>query len=85
MPRRRVVETDLFAGAVERMVSALGVRAASNLVYLRDLDRVRRHAEVVTLRAVRCLRADGHSFADVAAQLGVTRQAVSQRFGGRDE
>jgi hypothetical protein len=80
---RPVVENDDFAAFVRRVVRAYGRRVASGdpdaLVALVALAR---EVDAVTSDAVIGLRGAGYSWGDIAARLGVSRQAVQQRWGG---
>jgi len=80
--RREVVENDEFAAFVRRVIQAHGRRVAGGdveaLPVLLDLaDDIDRAART----AVTGLRACGYSWAEIAARLGTTRQAVQQRWG----
>jgi hypothetical protein len=79
--RRKDRENPEFAGAAERIISALGRRIADGnpdeLLLLRALGTTIREAEAV---AVAGLREQGHSDAIIANELGCTRQAVEQRW-----
>lgn len=50
---------------------------------LRRLDALRVEAEAVTLATVARARADGRSWTQIGAALGLTRQAASWRYGRR--
>jgi len=80
--RPRVVENDEFAAFVRRVVGAHGrrvgtgdVEALAELVALSD-DIDRAIGDAVT-----GLRRFGYSWAEIAARIGVTRQAAQQRWG----
>ena len=66
--RRRVVENDQYAAFVRRVIAAYRRRVAAG-----DVDAIS--------QAVTGLRAAGYTWADIAARLGVTRQAAQQRWG----
>lgn len=79
---RRVTENDDFAAFSRRIVAAHGRRIARGDVEgLRDLAALSRAADEALTMAVRSLKKDGYSWAEIAARLGVTRQAAQQRFG----
>jgi DNA-directed RNA polymerase specialized sigma24 family protein len=75
------IETDEYADMVVRVLSAFGKRVAMG-----DPEDLARFREVIDgaendlRRAVIGLRAQGFSDHDLARVLGVTRQAISQRF-----
>jgi DNA-binding NarL/FixJ family response regulator len=77
MPR----ETDDVAEAVVRLVAAVGKRISTEdpdaLVYLETIETALKDAFQV---AVLGLREHGFSDADIGRELGVTRQAVAQRW-----
>jgi hypothetical protein len=74
-------ETAEVFGAAKRMVRALGIRVAcedpDGLRHLLDL-----HAEIdaATFRAVTGLRQSGYTDVQIGEQLGISRQAVQQRW-----
>ncbi len=81
--RRDVVENDEYAGFARRIMAAYGRRVAGGDVEaLRDLINLGRDIEHATDTAVAGLRAHGYSWAEIAARLGITRQAAHQRWGG---
>jgi hypothetical protein len=81
---RPVVENDAYAAFARRVVRAAGRRVASGDVDgLADLVALSNEVERSIRDAVACLRAFGHSWGEVAAQIGVTRQAAQQRWGDR--
>lgn len=80
--RDPIVENDAYAGFMRRAVRAYGRRvgdgdlpALADLVKLRDLvdDAIREGAQVAHER-------HGYSWTEIAAELGVSRQAARQRF-----
>jgi hypothetical protein len=81
--RRNVVENDDYAAFTRRILAAHGRRIARG-----DIEGIDALAEIwISLDAamsvaVRGLRANGYSWADIATRLGVTRQAAQQRWGG---
>jgi hypothetical protein len=82
-PRRRdVVENDEYAAFARRIMRAYGRRvAAGDVEALTDLIALGRDIEYATDTAVAGLRAHGYSWAEIAARIGVTRQAAQQRWG----
>jgi hypothetical protein len=76
------VENPEYAAFARRILRAYGrrvgtgdIEALSHLVDLSD------HLDHVIGHAVRQLRGLGYSWADIAARLGVSRQAAQQRWG----
>jgi hypothetical protein len=81
--RRRVVENDEFAAFVRRVVRAHGRRVGTGDVEaLADLVALSDHIDHAIGEAVGGLRRFGYSWTEIATRLGVTRQAVQQRWGG---
>lgn len=83
-PRRRdVVENDEFTAFARRIIRAHGRRVATGDVQaLRDLTALSTLLDGVIADAVLGLRAHGYSSTEIAARLGITRQAAQQRWGG---
>jgi hypothetical protein len=83
-PRRRVVvENDEYAAFVRRIVRAYAKRVGSGDVEaLTDMVGLSTLLDGAIFEAVTGLRAHGYSWADIAARLGITRQAAQQRWGG---
>jgi hypothetical protein len=79
---RRVVQNTEFDAFARRIVRAYARRVASGdveaLVALRQLAST---VDAATADAVQGLRAFGHSWADIASRLGVSRQAAQMRWG----
>jgi hypothetical protein len=81
--RRSVVENDDYAAFTHRIITAHGRRIAQG-----DIEGLTALAEITTSldaalsAAVRGLRTAGYSWTDIAARLGITRQAAQQRWGG---
>src|SRR3954451_1277753 len=81
--RRRVVENDEYAAFIRRAVRAYGRRVAhGDIEALRDLITLATELETATDNAVAGLRRSGYSGPEIAARIGVTRQAAWQRWGG---
>jgi DNA-directed RNA polymerase specialized sigma24 family protein len=59
----------------------MGRRASTDLEALRWLAGAVDHAREALALAVDGCRAQGYSDAEIGAALGITRQAVGQRFG----
>lgn len=82
-PRRRVTENDEYAAFVRRVIRAYSRRVtAGDIDALTDMARLADELDIAIHRAVIGLRAHGYSWADIAARLGITRQAAHQRWGG---
>ncbi len=80
--RGRVVENDQYAAFVRRVVAAYRRRvAAGDIDAISDMTSVAAELDDAISQAVAGLRAAGYSWAGIAARLGVTRQAVQQRWG----
>ena len=82
-PRRRdVVENDEYAAFVRRIIRAYARRVATGDVEaLADMVALAAVLDDAITEAVTGLRAHGYSWADIAARLGITRQAAHQRWG----
>jgi len=81
--RRRVVENDEYSAMVRRIIAAYARRvAAGDIDALADMLALASDLETTIRSAVIGLRKVGYSWTDIAARLGVTRQAVSKRWGG---
>jgi hypothetical protein len=81
--RRRVVENDEYAAFVRRAIAAYARRVASgDIEAVRDLVALSTDIDHAIGQAVIGLREFGYSWADIANQLGITRQAAQQRWGG---
>jgi hypothetical protein len=80
-----VVENDEFAAFVRRVVGAHGRRVGTGDVdALADLVALSEHIDRAIGDAITGLRAFGYSWSDIAARIGVTRQAAQQRWGRGD-
>ncbi|HZO66240.1 MAG TPA: hypothetical protein VFB74_14645 [Kribbellaceae bacterium] len=81
--RRDVVENDTYAAFLRRVIRAHSRRvAAGDIDALRDLTDLAEQVETAIRDAVIGLREFGYSWTDIAARLGITRQAAHQRWGG---
>jgi hypothetical protein len=78
---RRVVENDDYAAFTRRILTAHAKRIATgDIEGLHGLAALAADIDTALHTAVSELRAAGYSWADIAAGLGVTRQAAQQRF-----
>jgi DNA-directed RNA polymerase specialized sigma24 family protein len=83
--RRKVVENDEFGAFIGRVIRAYGRRiAGGDIEALRQLLALAQDIETATDNAVEGLRDFGYSWGEIAQRLGVSRQAVHQRWGHRD-
>jgi hypothetical protein len=79
---RRAIENDEYAAFVRRAIRAYSARVATG-----DIDAITTMAAIAAdfdtaiHQAITGLRGQGYSWADIAARLGVTRQAAQQRWG----
>ena len=81
--RRKVIENDEYAAFLRRVIRAYGRRiAAGDIDALADAAFLSGQLDTAIRAAVSGLRDRGYSWADIGRQLGVTRQAAQQRFGG---
>ena len=80
-PDRAVVENGAYAAFARRVLRAAGRRvAAGDVDGLADLVALSDEVERSVRDAVAGLRAFGYSWGEVAARVGVTRQAAQQRW-----
>jgi hypothetical protein len=77
----RVTENGTYAAAVVRQIRSMGVRASTDLDALRWLAGAADCARTALAVAVDGCRARGYSDGEIGAALGISRQAVGQRFG----
>ena len=77
----RVTESDAYGRAVVRMIGGMGRRASADLDALAALADAVDNARAILALAVDGCRARGYSDGEIGAALGITRQAVGQRFG----
>lgn len=79
-----VVENDAYAAFAHRILTAYARRiACGDLESLPLLTALAADIDTAIGDAVTGLHAFGYSWADIAARLGVTRQAAQQRWGAR--
>ena len=79
--RSRVVENDEFTSFGRRIIRAAGRRiAAGDVEALPALAALAADLDAAIGEAVLGLRAAGYSWAEIAARLGVSRQAAHQRW-----
>ena len=82
--RRRPVENDEYASFIGRVLRAYARRVATGDVdALTDMTGLATEMDKAISQAITGLRAAGYSWAEIAARLGVTRQAAQQRWGTR--
>ena len=80
--RKRHVENDEYAAFTRRVLRGYGRRiAAGDVDAIADLGGLLGEVETALSRAVTGLRDTGYSWAEIGLRLGVTRQAVHQRWG----
>ena len=78
---RRVVENAEFTAFGRRILRAAGRRvAAGDVDALPELAALSAELDAAICDAVAGLRAAGYSWGEIAARLGVTRQAAQQRW-----
>jgi len=81
--RPDVVENDAYAAFARRVLRAYARRVATgDIEALHDLTDLADQVETAIRVAVIGLRDTGYSWAEIAARLGITRQAAHQRWGG---
>jgi DNA-directed RNA polymerase specialized sigma24 family protein len=81
--RRDVVENDEYHAFATRIVRAYSRRVATgDIEALAAMVSLGNEVETATRQAVIGLRDYGYSWAEIAARLGVTKQAAQQRWGG---
>ncbi len=82
--RRRPVENDEYARFLQRVMRAYARRVAGGDVdALADMAALATELDEAIAQAVTGLRKTGYSWAEIAARLGVSRQAAQQRWGHR--
>jgi hypothetical protein len=81
--RRRVTENDEYAAFLRRAIRAYSRRVASgDIDALAGMTGIAAELDQAIGKAVTGLRAQGYSWGDIGARLGITRQAAQQRWGG---
>jgi DNA-directed RNA polymerase specialized sigma24 family protein len=79
--RRRRIENDEYAAFARRVLRAYGRRIAQgDIDAITELSTLSGEVEAALGSAVLGLRLLGYSWADIAKRLGVTRQAVHERW-----
>jgi len=81
----RVIENSDYAAGLARQIRTMGARASGDLEALSWLSGAVDHARTALALAVAGCRAAGYSDAEIGHALGITRQAVGQRFGRKHE
>ncbi len=77
------MENDDYAAFTRRILAAHGRRIArGDIDGLTTLAALADDIDDALHEAITGLRQHGYSWADIAAQLGITRQAAHQRWGG---
>ena len=80
--RRPVVENDDYAAFTHRILRAYARRVATgDIEALTRMTSLADDIEAAIRSAVTGLRDHGYSWAEIGSRLGVTRQAVQQRWG----
>jgi ribosomal protein S20 len=80
--RRRPVENDEYASFIRRVIRAHAKRvAAGDIDALADMTGLATELDKAIAQAVVGIREAGYSWAEIAARLGVSRQAAQQRWG----
>jgi hypothetical protein len=81
-----VVENDEYAAFARRVIAAYSRRvAAGDIDAIAEMATLADHLDTAIGEAITGLRAIGYSWADIALRLGVSRQAVQQRWGGEPQ
>ena len=79
------VENPEYAAFIRRTLGAYARRvAAGDIEALPDMVNLAACLDAAITSAVQGLRGFGYSWAEIAARLGITRQAAQQRWGGTD-
>jgi DNA-directed RNA polymerase specialized sigma24 family protein len=81
----RVIEDTDYAAGVVRLIRSMGKRASADLEALQWLAGAVDYARDALAMAVDGCRARGYSDGEIGAALGISRQAVGQRFGRKRE
>jgi len=83
--KERVIENGDYAAGLVRQIRVMGTRASGDLDALAWLAEMALQARQALALAVDGCRARGYSDAEIGQALGITRQAVGQRFGRKRE
>jgi DNA invertase Pin-like site-specific DNA recombinase len=84
--RKQQVENDDYAAFVRRVLRAYARRVAKgDIDAIAGMVAVSRELDTLIGEAVDGLRAKGYSLADIGRRLGVSRQAVHERWGRREK
>lgn len=84
--QRRVVENDEYGEFIRRVIRAYSRRVATgDIDAITDLAATADQIDDAIRAAITGLRIHGYSWAEIAARLGVTRQAAQQRWGGEPQ
>jgi len=79
---RRYVENTDYAGFVHRVLKAHGRRVAEgDIEGLTELVELAEQLDAAITTAITGLRNAGYSWTDIAQRLGITKQAVHQKWG----
>jgi hypothetical protein len=81
---RPVVENNDYSSFNRRILRAMARRASTDIDALPMLQSTLDEGQRLMRDAVAKLRADGYSWADIGARLGISKQAAQQRFGVKD-
>jgi hypothetical protein len=80
--RRRTVENDEYGEFIRRILRAYSRRIADgDIEALSLMTGLADELDDAIAQAVKGLRTQGYSWAEIGARLGVTRQAAQQRWG----
>jgi hypothetical protein len=81
-----IVENPEYVAFLRRILRAYARRVASgDIEALRAMTVLASDVDAATRDAITGLRAGGYSWSDIAAQLGVTRQAAQMRWGAKTD
>jgi predicted AAA+ superfamily ATPase len=81
---RRVVETDQFGAFARRILRAYARRVGDrDIEALTGLVALRDEVDAAIAEAVKSLHGNPYSWAEIARVLGVSKQAVHERFATR--
>jgi hypothetical protein len=81
----RITENDEYIAFLKRIVRAYGRRvAAGDIDALAGLAAMADQLDAAMQHGINGLRDAGYSWAQIGAQLGITRQGAQQRWGDKD-